>query len=155
MGWLLIAFLACKEKPQPDNIWKVTVTGLGSVSGLGPECVDPEATEGYQETFEYSLFYTGSFVEIKIGEDVFATGQQRGCFVEYESAVYLEDADTNPLRWRISGRADVQQAAGSCDLSEDYDWEGTEVLTVIDSENEAIEANCVYEMSVTGYLVNQ
>ena len=146
MGWLLIAIFACTEKPQPDGLWNVTVTGLST------NCVETE--EGYQESFEYSLFYTGSFVEMKIGEDVFATGQQRGCFLEYESAIYLEEADTNPFRWRISGRADVQGAAGGCDLSEDYDWEGTETLTVVDSENENIEAECVYEMSVTGYVVN-
>ena len=146
MAWLLIAMFACTEKPQPDGLWNVTVTGTST------NCVDTE--EGYQESFEYSLFYTGSFVEMKIGEDVFATGQQRGCFLEYESAIYLEEADTNPFRWRISGRADVQGAAGGCDLSEDYDWEGTETLTVVDSENDNVEAECVYEMSVTGYVVN-
>ena len=146
MGWLFFIWLACTEKPIPDGMWDVTVTGLST------NCVDTE--EGYQESFEYSLFYEGSFVEIKIGDDVFATGQQRGCFLEYESAIYLEDADTYPFRWRINGRADVQGLAGGCDLSEDYDWEGTETVTVVDSENDTVEAQCVYEMNVTGYVKN-
>jgi hypothetical protein len=152
---LLLAFLGCKEVEEADGLWEVTITG-GDVDDDGNATTCTSDVTGYQETMRYSLFYTGSFVELKIGEDLYATGQQRGCFLEYQSSLYLEEGEgaAGDFRWKIEGRADVQGAAGGCtSIPEDYDWYGTEILTVVASENDDIEEDCYYEMSVEGVYV--
>ena len=66
-----------------------------------------------------------------------------------KTAADLEE-DGN-FQWQIEGRADVQGEAGGCpDIPEGKDWYGTETLTVVESENDGVPVDCVYEMEVSG-----
>ena len=156
--WILFfSLVACKETIEPNGIWSVRIEGLGT------DCV--ASPEGFLQTYEYALYYDGSYVEIKVDGDSFATGQIRGCSLIYESGVYLEESEDGDFRWQINGSADVESAAGGCDdIPDSYDWYGNipyddpngevpfagEVLTVVSSENESVEAGCEYMMEVTG-----
>ena len=148
MSLLLFLLVACKEDIEPNGRWNVTITGSGSED----PCI--ESTEGFQETYEYSLYYEGSFLEIRVDEEPFATGEFRGCSITYESGVYLEESTNGDFRWQIEGRSDVESAAGGCpDVPDDYDWFGTETLTVVSTENDAIEEGCTYNMDSTGVFI--
>lgn len=142
--WILFfSLVACKETIEPNGIWTVTVTGLETT------CVDSE--EGFQQSYEYSLFYDGSYVEIKVDGESFASGSIRGCSIQYESGIYLEESDGGDFRWKISGSGDVEAAAGGCgDIPDEYDWYGTEIMTVVSSENESVPEDCEYLMETTG-----
>ena len=133
---------ACTPSEEPDASWEVTVTGTET------SCVSD--TTGYLENYTYDVFQEATQIKIVIDDSLFATGQLRGCFIEYQSAAYLEDAPEGRFTWDISGRADVQGAAGGCELPEGIDWQGTETLTVLDSEHPDIAAGCTYTMSVEG-----
>jgi len=145
---LALAVGCAKDDAEPpDGQWEVQVTGIET------NCT--EASEGYQETYQYLLYYDGSATELRIeGPDgkpeSFATGVRSGCRVSYESAVWLEDRPNGLLRWQLEGSADYQGTAGGCDIDEGYDWVGTETITVLDSEDEAVPVGCTYEMEVTG-----
>ena len=139
----LAALVACGPTvPPPDASWNVTVTGLST------DCTSD--TSGFQETYGYNLYFDGSAVEVRIGEDYFAAGTQSGCSLSYESPVWLEERDAGKLRWQILGEADFQGAAGGCDIEGDFDWYGTESVVITESEDEAVPEGCTYEMEVTG-----
>ena len=72
--------------------------------------------------------------------------------MQYKSAAYLEDSSDGRFTWDISGDADVQGAGGGC-VEDELDWKGTETLTVLESENPAIEIGCTYSMSVEGTFI--
>ena len=149
MFYLFYLLFACKETIEPNGVWEITVTGTGSDN----PCVD--STEGFEKTYEYALYFDGSFVEIKVDGESFATGEQRdGCSLEYTSGVYFEESDNGIFRWQIEGEAEVEGAAGGCDAVPDHlDWFGTETLKVVSSENESIEKGCTYNMDVQGTVV--
>ena len=142
---LFFFLIGCKETIEPDGIWTVTVTGQTT------DCVD--SSEGFLKDYEYSLFYDGTFVEIKVDGENFATGEIRGCALSYESAVYLEENASGNFRWQINGAADIEGAAGGCgDVPDNLDWFGTETLTVVSSENDSVEVDCQYEMTTEGVV---
>ena len=148
MSLLLFLLVACKEDIEPNGRWNVTITGSGSED----PCI--ESTEGFQETYEYALYDEGSFLEIRVDGEPFATGEFRGCAITYESGVYLEESTNGNFRWQIEGRSDVESAAGGCpDVPDDYDWFGTETLTVVSTENDTIEEGCTYNMDTTGVFI--
>mgnify|MGYP001139085321 FL=1 len=148
MSLLLFLLVACKEDIEPNGRWNVTITGSGSED----PCI--ESTEGFQETYEYALYDEGSFLEIRVDGEPFATGEFRGCAITYESGVYLEESTNGNFRWQIEGRSDVESAAGGCpDVPDDYDWFGTETLTVVSTENDTIEEGCTYNMETTGVFI--
>jgi hypothetical protein len=148
MNPVLFLLMACKEEVVPNGIWNVTITGTGSEN----PCV--ESTEGFQQSYEYALYNQSNFVEIDVDGEFFATGEIRGCTMTYESGVYLDEAQNGPFRWKINGIADVESAGGGCpDVPDEYDWFGTETLTVISSENIDIEEGCSYSMDSTGVLI--
>ena len=147
MFFFLTHLLACRPTEEPEGVWSVNVTGTDT------NCVTD--TTGYVESFDYALYFDGTQTEIHIERDLFATGQLRGCFLEYRSASYLEDALEGPFQWSIAGQADVQGQAGGCDLPDGVDWSGTETLTVETSENPNVEEGCTYIMTVEGtYVAN-
>ncbi len=144
------------EEAVPDGVWKVTVASVLDDDGrLSTDCVSEAPT--YSETFEYELYVDdsgGSTVELKIAGESFATGQRQGCNLSYQSAVWLEDQSTGLLQWQIAGTATYQGSAGGCDLSDGLDWQGEEVLTVVESEDESVPSGCTYLMSAEGTLVS-
>ena len=150
---LYLAILGCKETEGFQ--WEVTVTG-GDVDDDGSATNCTTDTTGYQETLVYSIIYEGTYSEISVGEDFFALGEHRGCALTYTSSLFLEEAPAGDFRWEISGVADVQGAGGGCtSIPEGYDWQGTETLTVVSSENDDIEEGCTYEMSVQGVYISE
>lgn len=134
-----------KETTTPAGEWKVTVTGIETNCTV--------SSQGYQEDFVYQLFFDGSAVEIKIDDESFATGTRSGCALAYQSAIWLEERSSGALRWQIVGEATYQGAGGGCELTEGLDWEGTETLTVIESEDPDVPTGCTYEMTVEGTLL--
>ena len=151
--WIIVVAMAsfgsgcAEEGPTPDGAWKVSVEGVTNT------CSD--STTPYSESFVYQLYYEGSSTDIDIDGESFASGVVSGCNLTYSSAVWMEERDGGDLQWQIDGEAVVQGAAGGCDTSDDLDWEGTEVLWVVDTEDESIEAGCEYTMTVTGTYVSQ
>ena len=146
--WLLVLIaVGCggKDEATPDGEWKVTVTGVET------DCTT--SNQGYSEDFVYQLFFDGSDVNIEIDGESYAIGTRSGCALDYQSAIWLEERSTGALRWQIIGEAEVQGADGGCDLPEGLDWNGTETLTVLESEDPDVLAGCTYGMTVEGTLL--
>lgn len=145
---LALTLVACgPADPDPDVSYEVTVTG--ETNG----CTD--STQGYRETFVYDLFFDVASVLIEVDDVALATGEIRGCEIEYSTSIWLEENDDGTyMRWQIDGEATYQGAAGGC-LSGDNDWEGTETITVLESTDPAVAADCTYTMSTAGTLVQQ
>jgi len=165
MLFLFYTMLGCKSDLTPDGSWDITVVGASN------DCVD--STEGYLENFRFNLFFDdedGTKAEVRIDDDVYATGAYRGCNFEYQSAIFLEDAPEGAFRWYISGSATIQTVPGLCDMPDenpedgagnpifetdvDWDWHGEEVLHVTESEHPDIEADCEYMMYVRGTVAS-
>ena len=158
---LLFSMLGCQPNLVPDGSWDVTVVGASN------DCVD--STEGYLEQFKFNLFFDeldGTKAEVRIDDEVYATGAYRGCNFEYQSAIFLEDSPDGPFRWYISGNATIQTVPGLCDMPTEnpvdgngnpifetdvsWDWHGTETLVVHESEHPEIEVGCEYLIHVRG-----
>ena len=146
MFFLFGVFFACRPPLEVDATWDVTVTGVET------SCV--QDTTGFLKSYAYDIVYDGTRAKIYIDNTMFATGDHRGCSLRYTSATYLEDSAEGNFTWDIDGAATVQGAAGGCDVQEGFDWEGTETLTVRESENPNIEEGCTYTMTVQGVFVN-
>ena len=142
-----VALVACGPSgPVPDAIWEVTVTGKYS------NCTSDES--GYQETFNYAVFFDGAAVDIRIDESPFASGVVSGCTIRYETPLWLEDrGDDIYLRWVIEGTANYQYVTGQCDIADGYDWWGSETITVEESTDDDVVAGCTYELETSGVLV--
>lgn len=155
MFWLWLSLGCGAEVIPADGIWEVTIEGDPESDGSN-EWTCGEGVSSYRKVYKYEMFQVGSSIELKIKGETYATGEQRGCFLEYQSSIYLEDpdllAEEDSFRWKIDGEAEVQGAAGGCpDLQNtEFDWLGTEVLTVVDSENETIPMGCTVLMNVAG-----
>ena len=154
MSYLIFFLFACKETIEPSGIWKVTVTGTGSSN----PCV--ESTEGFENTYQYALYYDGSFATIKIKDKdsdefvFFATGEQRGYLLDYASPTYLEESPDGNFNWQIKGDSYIESAnTDSEQVPDELDWYGTEILTVVSSENPNIPEGCEYEMSIEGNVL--
>ena len=147
---LFLSLVSCKETIEPDGIWSVEVEGVGSDDIW---CTLDET--GFQQTYEYSLYYDGSALELEVDGDAFATGEVYGCSISYSSYIYLESSDAGDFRWRIDGEADAEASGGSCDdIPDQYDWYGTETLTVVDTDNDAVPEGCTYNMTVQGTYIS-
>ena len=138
------------DAPTPDGAWDVTVTGISS------DCT--QSTQGYQGFFEYQLFSNGADIEVRIAQEDgstegFAIGVRSGCALQYQSAVWLEEQDEGDLRWQITGEATYQGLAGGCDLTEGLDWEGTEIVEVVESLDENTPEGCTYLMTTEGVYI--
>jgi len=133
---------ACRPPLEFDASWSVTVTGVDT------NCTE-DAT-GYLNSYRYDIAYEGTRAKIYIDNAMFATGDLRGCSLNYSSASYLEDTAEGSFSWEIAGDADVEGQGNSCDLPEGMDWQGTETLTVIESDHPTVEVGCTYNMSVEG-----
>ena len=158
MFWMFYMLGCAAEIIPADGIWEVTIES--DEQDTDNQCGD--GGEGYRKVYRYEMFQAGSSVELKIDGETFATGEQRGCFLEYQSSIYLEDkdplAEDDSFRWKIDGEAEVQGAAGGCpDLQDtEFDWLGSETLTVVDTENEdAVEEGCTVQLKVGGVYIGK
>lgn len=151
-GMTCLVGMGCSsvEEDTPDAAWDVTVTGVST------DCT--QDSSGYQKTFEYQVYTDGADVELRIGEEdggseSFAIGVRSGCAVQYQSAVWLEERSEGDLRWQITGEATYQGQAGGCDLTDGLDWEGTEIIEVVESLDDNTPEGCTYLMTTEGVLV--
>jgi len=141
------------DEVVPDGEWQVEVTGLSTdCCEANDEDLCAADLEGYQKSFAYQLFFDGSATEIKVDGDSFALGITSGCNLEYSSSIWLEEREGFSLNWQIVGSAQYQGAAGGCSTPDELDWSGTEVLTVIQSDDPSAPLGCTYVMSVEGTL---
>jgi hypothetical protein len=152
LGTLFGSTLACNDIDDPvaEGTWEVVVTGVST------SCTQDNS--GYEDTFDYQLFTDGADIELRIGEldggsEGFAMGVRSGCALQYQTAVWLEERDQGDLRWQITGEASYQGAGGGCDLTDGLDWEGTEIITVVESLDEDVVEDCTYMMMTEGVLV--
>lgn len=154
---LFVVFaVACSaEAEPPDLAYTVEVFTRVDDNAIVSDCI----TEGqtYRETFTYELFFEGSNLELKVGSggeaaEAFASGTRSGCELVYESAVWLEERPAGDLRWQLLGSAVNEGGSGGCDLTEGLDWEGTEVIEVVESDDPTVEEGCTYELVTEGTL---
>lgn len=153
---LLVLGAACSpEAVPPDLTYTVDVFTRVDNNEIVSTCI----TEGetYNQTFTYELYFEGSNLELKVGSgdqepESFASGTRSGCDLVYESAIWLEERSGGDLRWQLLGAALNEGASGGCDLSEGLDWEGTEVIEVVESEDESVPVGCTYELETEGTL---
>ena len=112
-------------------------------------CID--AGRAVNESYVYGLVFDSADVGIYINGETFAAGTRTGCELSYQSAVWLEDDRPGGLlRWQITGNATYETGAGSCGLGEDIQWEGTETIEVVESEDPDVPAGCTYELLTVG-----
>lgn len=148
----LVLLVACKEDETLtfDAEYTVDVTNALTDDGaLDTNCID--AGQAVNDTYTYGLVFDSADVSIYIDGETFATGSRTGCQLNYQSAVWLEDDRSGGLvRWQITGSATYETGAGSCGLGDDIQWEGTETIEVVESEDEDVPAGCTYELETTG-----
>ena len=91
--------------------------------------------------------------EIDIDGKYFATGKRNGCQYEYSSNPYLESNNKGDFTWQIDGVAEVENVDGGCaSLPDKTNWYGSEIVTVLASDNDDVDIGCSYETQVVGNL---
>jgi hypothetical protein len=151
---LFVGLGACKvdSTVDYDAQYKVTVKSLLTGDGaLTTDCID-QGRE-FNQTFTYQLVFTEADVSIDIDGEGFATGTRSGCLLNYQSAVWLEEGSSGDLRWQITGSATYEGATDGCDLPDDTDWDGTETVEIVESEDEDIASGCTYELETEGKFI--
>lgn len=158
---LLTVFLfvsACSEDVlDPDGFhWNVTVSGGSDTTDVWDTC--NEQPVNFQEEYIYSLFFDGSVVDIKIGDESWSSGMISGCSVEYQSPIVGERRGENEeywVKWKLEGYATLRQGGSSCELEDGVDWYGTETFTIVDTDMEDLTIGCTYDLTVTGTYLGQ
>lgn len=138
---------ACEPTVEPNASFQVTITGETN------SCTTD--TTGYQENLVYDIYNDPDELhrlEIRVDDTPMALGSITGCTIKYETSVWLEERGDYTLRWVLDGKATYQTAAGGC-LSGQYDWEGEETITVVESTDPDVPVDCTYTMSTLGTLV--
>ena len=153
-GSLVTMVGGCKkgEDRKPDGTWKVRVQSLVADGSLVTDCVS--TGEVFDKTFSYQLFFDGDLAEVEINGESFASGNRSGCSLSYQSAVWLEERNGGFVRWQISGETTYEGEAGGCGLPDGLDWEGTETITVVETDLEQYPVNCTYELTTEGTWVS-
>ena len=144
--------LACNKESGFSDSYAITVTATDVTDdGIVTTCTDD--TTGYRDSFIYEVHYFGSTIEIDINGKSFATGKRNGCQYEYSTNAYLESNNQGDFTWQIEGVADVENVDGGCaSLPEKTSWYGSEIITVLASDNEDVDIGCSYETQVVGNL---
>jgi hypothetical protein len=126
-----------------------------TVTGTADTC-HPTSTDGYQDTFDYAVAFDASSATIYIGEDVFAIGSLTGCNLSYDTVVIGEETEHDGnVRWQLHGEAKMDRT-GSCVQDAglgDGEWAGTEVFTILESDDETLETGCEYDTETAGTYV--
>lgn len=153
-----LALLACQEPKVPEDAltFDVEVTA-GDIDGDGlADTCHPDATEGWQDSFVYSVVFEtaadGTIATIVyVGDTVFATGTMMdGCKMSYQTVVTGEDTEADgEVRWQLFGESMFDRGDDACAEGEG-DWIGTEWFEVVSSTEETLPAGCTYEMTTAG-----
>lgn len=117
-------------------------------------CLDPPAQ--YDETLEFVLrFDGGSAVSVGTDGAVFATGEIAGCQLTYQTGAWEEDRGGGPIRWELDGLAQYRFGGTGCEMTDGLDWEGSEVFTVLSSEDPSVPTGCTSELRATGTYLGE
>jgi hypothetical protein len=138
---------------DPDARWEVTVTGDETDCTLDKGAVDYTHTYTYEVSWPNQDDGDVSTTELRIDGEPFATGTTAGCTIEYTSPTWLDEREQGYIKWHIVGTAQQQQAAGGCEIKDDFDWDGIETITVEESTDPEIEEGCTYSTTVQGHFL--
>jgi len=140
----LVALSACGPTDSATGyVWQVELTGIADTCNA--------AAQGYQETFDYVIYYDGALADLRVDGESFATGTFEGCNLSYSSPVMGEQREDGAwVKWILEGEATFRPGGTSCDLDPGVDWSGEEVFTIKDSEDKDIEVGCTYTLSAVG-----
>lgn len=148
MLFLLVACIDNSKLPVGSLVYTVEITGTTD------EC-HPTSTEGYQETLEFGVFFDASSADVYADGQPFGAGTQSGCNLTYQSVVIGTDERAGgDLKWQLTGSARIEtDASGDQCVEGEGEWEGTETITIISSDDEAIESGCTYTQTTLGEYV--
>lgn len=144
---LAVLLLGCFDNskiPTDALLYDVTVTGIG------PDECHPGSTEGWTDTFQYAVAFDASSADIYVDGEPFATGTVSGCVLTYQTVVLLTERSSGNLHWSIAGQALIDSGDDSCAEAEGVDFDGTETIEIVESEDDTIESGCTYPMTVQG-----
>ncbi|MBN2799314.1 MAG: hypothetical protein JXX28_09230 [Deltaproteobacteria bacterium] len=145
--WLALALtglVGCApEEPLDGFLWDV------ELSVLEDGCL-PAASADYTEQLPYRLVFDGSYVDLAIGPDLFATGAISGCEIAYDSVVWGQNIDGYTVRWSLAGEATYRPGGDACNLSAGTDWLGTETFTILSSDHPDIAPGCELVLHAQG-----
>jgi len=159
MGLMALSVACGPEEIPPDGAWNVTVSSALSDDGarIDSTCIgDSDSVATYQASYTYELYYDVDSVSVDIDGQAFAQGTRTGCSLSYESAIWLEERPAGLVTWRIIGSADYRGGSGGCEerFESGIDWNGVEIIEVVDSEDETITPGCTYNLDVVGSWKN-
>ncbi len=144
---LLIACIHNSKVPDDALVYTVEVTGSTDTCHT-----DGSMDGGWQDTFEYAVSFDASSADLYMDGEPFAAGTQSGCNLTYQSVVIgADDRAAGAIKWQLTGAAKLEtDASGDACVEGDTEWLGTETITVISSEDDAIVPGCTYTMSTVG-----
>jgi hypothetical protein len=143
---------AKEEERVPDGAWDVTVESRVVDNSLATDCVATGAV--YSKKYRYELYFDGETAEVEIDGEAFARGSRSGCSLSYVSAIWLEEREEGDLRWQITGNSTYEGEISGCDLPENLDWQGDELIEIVESTVPGIPTGCTYEMVTRGTWVS-
>lgn len=134
--------------PDGSLVYDVEVTGT-------TDTCHPEATEGWQDNFQYAITLDGSSADVYSDGEPMAAGTISGCNLTYQTVVIGDDERVGgAIKWQLTGSARVESdSSGDACVDGDGEWEGSETITVIASDDESIESGCTYGMTTVGDFV--
>jgi hypothetical protein len=152
LGSALLA--ACKVPlPEPDARWDVTVRGNTTTCSIEKDVLEYEKSYTYEVSWPNKEDGDVTTTEIRIDGEPFATGQTAGCSIEYASPTWLDEREQGFIKWGLVGIAEQQQGAGGCEIEKEFDWYGSETITVEESTDTSIPEGCTYTMTVEGQFL--
>lgn len=148
-----LVLVACGE---PDKVPADALLYTVQVTATGPDECHPGNTEGWQETYEYAVYFDAAEATLYVDREPFGSGTVTGCNLSYQTVVLgTQGRSGGELKWQITGSAQLDRGDNSCvmgdaDAGGNLDFNGTETIEIIGSEDDAIEVGCTYPMSTTG-----
>lgn len=134
---------------EPDASWTLTLSSSAE-QVVGCEGAEIGAVE---ESYTYDVYAEGTSIDIYIDGQIFASGvYEDGCNISYESPSWIEEYEGAEIQWQITGLATVDGPAGGCISEDGVDWDGTEEVTVVRSDNESLPVGCTRTFDVVGTL---
>ncbi len=139
---------------EPDGVWQVSVVST-EASDFGSACAQDAEYSLIEDQFSYELYQEGSAIQLRIDGEVFAAGAfTSGCTIEYDSPAWLDEFNGAEIQWQLEGNATIDGAAGGCVDDQNLDWQGSETITVIRSDTDALPVGCTRSLTVTGVRAN-
>lgn len=147
LALLPLPLLACGEAdkvPADALLYAVTVTATG------PDECHPGNTEGWQGSYTYAVAFNAAEATLFVDGEPFASGTITGCNLSYQTVVLgTQGREGGELKWQITGSARLDPGDNAC-VEGDLDFEGTETIEVIGSEDDGVEPGCTYPMMTEG-----